>query len=454
MAVSLESVGQMSLLEDCSWRTIVSLPAEHRLITLYNSIPWRELMEKAKIVLYDNQGISPNTGRTLNLQAHLGAYILQTVHGWTDRWTEEMIRFYVPARFFCGFLESTGSLDHTRIEAFRNRFGERGAVLITEDMLNVAREFGFTAPNDLDMDTTVQEAGITHPTEMKLLSHLLKKALKIHKKLAGMGKKGFTGIKKIAKQFSEIYTGYRFFARTKEKKSKAIKRATVLVKKITGIIASLKSGSKDLKSLSLSDQQKILLLQKLGPRLLDQISYWLKTGRVAKDKIITLWKTAPRAISKGKIGKSVEFGRKWIINCYRGGYVLLAAPDNVRISDQNCVEKSLDLHMNVFQDGPESYATDRGMWSEENITHCLFAGIEKIGIQPKGKVKPLVSQKDYKILKNRRAGIEPRIAHLKKRGLGRSRMKSDIGDLISGYRAALSYNLTHLMRDLKLQATC
>jgi len=27
----------------------------------------------------------------------------------------------------------------------------------------------------------------------------------------------------------------------------------------------------------------------------------------------------PTAIAKGKIGKSVEFGRKWIINCYRGG---------------------------------------------------------------------------------------------------------------------------------------
>ena len=41
-----------------------------------------------------------------------------------------------------------------------------------------------------------------------------------------------------------------------------------------------------------------------------------------------------------------------------------------------------------------------------------------------------------------------RIAHLKTRGLRKSRMKSDIGDLISGYRSALSYNLTHLIRDL------
>ena len=139
-------------------------------------------MKKAIPVLYEEQGISQSTGRILNLQAHLGAYILQTVHGWTDRWTEEMIRYYIPARIFCGFLESTGSLDRTRIENFRNRFGEKGAKLITQDMLNVAREFGFTAPEDMDMDTTVQEAGITHPTEMKLLDHMIKKAIRIGKK--------------------------------------------------------------------------------------------------------------------------------------------------------------------------------------------------------------------------------------------------------------------------------
>ncbi|MDC0980254.1 hypothetical protein OAQ84_00815 [Bdellovibrionales bacterium] len=96
----------------------------------------------------------------------------------------------------------------------------------------------------------------------------------------------------------------------------------------------------------------------LAPRLQDQIDYWLRTGKVAQGKIISLWKWTPQAISKGKVGRTVEFGRKWIIN------------------------------------------------------------------------------------------FEPRIVHLKTRGLGKSRMKSDIGDLISGYRSALSYNLTHLIRDL------
>jgi len=445
MSIDLESQGQMCLLQRTDWRTMITLPHGHRLVTLYEAIPWHELMEKAIPILYDDQGISLHIGRELNLRAHLGAYILQTVHGWTDRWTEEMIRYYVPARIFCGFLESTGSLDHTRIEAFRNRFGEKGAGLITQDMLNVAQEYGFTGPEDVDMDTTVQEAGITHPTEMKLIDHLLKKANRIHKKLKEVSKRGIGGIRKAVKTFSEIYTDYRFFAKTKEKKTKAIKKSVKIAKRVLAEMSKVRTIETNL---CVRDQFDFQQVAQLGPKLMEQILSWLRTGRVASNKIISLWKMAPKAIAKGKIGKSVEFGRKWVVNCYRGGYVLVRAPAKVKISDQHCVEESMNLHFEVFEDAPVSYATDRGMWSEVNIDLCQKVGIKEIGIQPKGKATPLVSQRDHQRLKNRRAGIEPRIAHLKTRGLGRSRMKTDAGDIISGYRSALAYNLGHLMKDL------
>src|SRR5208337_4563359 len=127
--------------------------------------------------------------------------------------------------------------------------------------------------------------------------------------------------------------------------------------------------------------EEILRYQTLGPELLDQIEYWLTTGKVAKGKIVSLWKLIPKAISKSKIGKPVEFGRKWIVNCYRGGYMLVMAHTNPKISDQHCVVESLSLHSTVFDKMPKNYGTDRGMWSIENLELCLSAGIEKIAIQ-------------------------------------------------------------------------
>jgi hypothetical protein len=301
------------------------------------------------------------------------------------------------------------------------------------------------------MDTTVQDAGITHPTEMKLMSRLMKKAKTIHEKLKKAGKKGITAMKAIAKEFCKIQTEYRFYAKTKEKKDKIIRQAVGLSEQVLGELSSLLPGTKRFESLSHRYQQDILKLLDLGPQLLQQILHWVKTGKVAKDKIISLWKLVPTAIKKGKLSKPVEFGRKWLVNCYQGGYVLLTAPANPKISDQDCVWESLSLHHEVFEKAPQTCAADRGMWGQANLELCLNAGIEKIGIQPKGKAKALVSQQDLQQLSNRRAGIEPRIGHLKTRGLGRSRMKSDMGDLISGDRSALSYNLSLMMRDLSLQ---
>ena len=448
MSLDLKAIGQLSLLEQGPWRTMVSLEPNHRLVVLCKAIPWDELIEQCIPILYQEQGILVDVGRRLNLRAHLGIYILQSVHGWTDRWSEEMLRFYVPARLFCGLLDSTASLDRTSIEDFRNRFAEKGAQLITQKMLDIAKEFGFTEPDDVDMDTTVQEAGITHPTEMKLLSRLMRKASTVHKKLRKLGKKGLKAMKAMTKQFSRLETDYRFFAKTKENKDKLIRKAVVLSGKVLSELSSLVPGKNGFDSLRHQQQLDILKLLDLGPRLLEQILYWLNTGKVAKDKIISLWKVMPAAIKKGKIGKPVEFGRKWIINAYRGGYVLLTAPNNPKISDQNCVWHSLQLHHKTFDQVPTSYAADRGMWGAPNLELCMNAGIKNIGIQPKGKAEALVSQRELHRLSNRRAGIEARIAHLKTRGLGRSRMKSDAGDLISGYRSAIYYNCTHLMRDL------
>lgn len=433
-----------------TWRTTVTLEPDHRLAVLSKSIPWQGLMEKAIPVLYEDQGISSQTGRPLDLRAHLGAYILQTVHGWTDRWTEEMLRFYIPARIFCGYLESEGSLDHTSIEEFRTRFGTQGAELITQDMMGVAKEFGFTVADDVDMDTTVQEAGITHPTEMKLMGHLFRRMEAINEAIKKTGRNGLSGIGKLAKEFKKIATEYRFFGKekTQAKKKEMTHAAKALAERALLTLSTILPGGKTFNSLKGRTQREILRFLDLGPVLMEQIGYWLRTGKVAKDKIVSLWKHIPKAIPKGKIGKPVEFGRKWIVNCYRGGYCLVASTENAKGSDQHCVIESLSLHAEVFDTMPKTYGADRGMWSQENIELCMNAEIDKIAIQPKGKAKARVNQLDLRELTARRASIEPRIAHLKTRGLGRSKMKTDFGDLISGHRSALSWNLSLLMRDL------
>jgi transposase, IS5 family len=452
VSVDRTKMHQLSIFEHIAWSTTVRIEPEHRVVILCKSVPWEELVERAIPILYDEWGISSEVGRRMNVRAHLGAYILQTTFGWTDRWTEEMIRFYVPARIFCGFLDSTESLDHTSIEEFRNRFGEKGARLITDDMLKTAKRLGLTEPDDMDMDTTTQEAGITHPTEMKLMNHLMKRLTALHGRIKAAGGRGIKAIKSIATEFKGHLSHYRFFAKDTASKTALLWKAKALSERALEALTTYLPGKRGFDRLKPRYQKEILRLQTLGAELMDQVGYWLSTGKVAAHKIVSLWKEVPKAISKGKIGKPVEFGRKWILNCYRGGYMLVMAPQNPKLSDQDSVIESLSVHHRVFDEKIKTYGTDRGMWSGHNVELCLSAGIEKIAIQPKGQAQALVSRRDLRILACRRAGIEPRIGHLKTRGLGRSKMKSDIGDLITGYRSALSWNLSLMMRDLPLQS--
>jgi hypothetical protein len=264
--------------------------------------------------------------------------------------------------------------------------------------------------------------------------------------------RGISGIKALSDEFKKVMTHYRFFAKDLVTKTEMIQKAKAISEKVLEKLGQFLPGQTSFDTLQRRTQMEILRFLSLGPQLMDQIQYWLERGKVAPEKIVSLWKLVPKAIPKGKIGKAVEFGRKWIVNAYQGGYVLVMAPENPKIADQHCVIESLSLHKTVFDDMPSSYGTDRGMYSTQNLELCLSAGVKKIAIQPKGKAQPLVSQRDHRLLSNRRVAVEARIAHLKLKGLGKSRMKTDSGDLLSGYRSALACNLSHLMRDLAIQS--
>ena len=118
----------------------------------------------------------------------------------------------------------------------------------------------------------------------------------------------------------------------------------------------------------------------------------------------------------------------------------------LKLLDQDCVLESLSLHSKNFERMPKTYGADRGMWGQPNLELCLSAGIDKIAIQPRGRAKALVSRRDLQTLSNRRIAVEARISHLKRRGLGKSRMKSDAATLAAGYGSVLGFNVRQIIR--------
>lgn len=422
---------------------VIRVHHNHPFVVAAQKIDWIAMFTQLVPILY--KGIRKFFGRKLNLRAHCAIYLLQAAHNWTDRRSESMLRYFAPARIFCGFQpESQKAIDHTRIEKFRNRLGKEGAAVMNKFLLKQAVIHKFTNGKDVDMDTTVQEAGITHPTEMKLMKKFQERVIKISEKIFGTASKKLKDLKEKSKIAQKVFKEYQFFAKTKEKRQELIEKAREMSLNFLNDLkaSSFIKGAGNLRPFLKKEMHHLLAIM---PKLLEQIKNWLKTGKVAKDKILSLYKDIPKFISKGKIGKKSEIGRKWIVNQLVGGFLLLQCPENPTIADTNCVKISLQDLIRTFGETPNSYGTDRGMYSKANIKRCKRYGIENIGIQPKGQKSWEVDQEMARELYCRRAAIEPRIGIAGRLGLKKSRAKTDDGDIISGHRAGIGFNFKKLM---------
>ena len=185
--------------------------------------------------------------------------------------------------------------------------------------------------------------------------------------------------------------------------------------------------------------------------MVKQIKVWMTTSFHPKDKIISLWDTTARAISKGKAGKSVEFGRRWIITRLIGGYVTGAPCQRIGAdADTQIADEVIINFLDTFGELPKAFIYDRGADSKKNVKFIDEIGIEQNCIFPKGRRKMDVAPDILAMARRERSLNESSIANLKskKYGFTKPRARSPEACDLKGFAAMLGFNLNHLMRDL------
>jgi hypothetical protein len=189
----------------------------------------------------------------------------------------------------------------------------------------------------------------------------------------------------------------------------------------------------------------------LYEHMLKQIKIWMNTGFHPKDKIISLWDTTARAISKGKAGKSVEFGRRWIITRLMGGYVTGTPCQKIGAdADTQIADEVIMNFLDTFGEIPESFIYDRGADSKKNSNFLDDVGVENNCIFPKGRRKMDVSPDVLAMARQDRSLNESSIANLKskKYNFTKPRARSSQTCDHKGFSAMLGFNLNLLLRDL------
>ena len=134
----------------------------------------------------------------------------------------------------------------------------------------------------------------------------------------------------------------------------------------------------------------------------------------------------------------------------KGNFLFVLASSSLRMDDKQSFIPMLEEHASLFGKGRlKSASADKGYWSAKNQRELAKLAVVS-GLQRPANIKSkqgLPNKEVQERLRDRRAGIEPMIGHVKAGGqLGKSRMKSDAATLAAGYGSVLGLNLRQLIR--------
>jgi len=428
----------------------IEVDMKHPMVQFYSTLDWNHLIELAKNARESNG--KQNRGPIPHYRELIGAIIVRAVKSCSLRDAMDFIQYHGPSRLLCELADSDWTPDFRTISDFEITIGDNGLNAINEYFLDIARSLGFLDIKGLCGDTTAQEASIPYPTELGLCHQFISSvetAVKAFNGKLGESKKYFA---KKAKAATIILKKSRFFAKTKEEKSKLLSEihrcAKLVNKKIKLVLKTVSTRS--INSLKGNQKRALSNINSLVPvfkKLSPQISHFEKTGQVIKNKIISLYQEELRAIPRGKDGKKTEFGLKWLIGQVRGGYIFGRSVEG-NLYEGDCAVEILNDHKKIFGDVPKDFGYDRGGWSDRHLKKIEKIGVENIGVAPKGKASWLVTKSKQKEIFSERAQVEGKIGTLKMYGFNNPRSKTTKGMKRIGQMNIIRFNLGKLAKDM------
>lgn len=431
----------------------LSVPSDHPLLQLKAALDWPALTT----VMTDHwrqhgKNVAAGPGQAWPVSFYVPCLVLMAVLGLKARPMEAYLNENVVGRVFLDLAHDPTPhvRDHASLARAVQALGATGWQAVTELTVREAVRLEFGRPEILASDTTVQEPLIGYPNEPGLLRGA---AQRCHRALKKLGQRGVAGAAAVIEQVKEIYRTvkeHHLFAKTK-----AVKRALLtelvaqteqLLRATTAVVAQVGATSDRVCQAAVRTLTRVTGVVR---QLVPQIRHWLQTGKVAGQKIVHVGLDQARAIVKGKAGKRVEFGVKWLINRLGGGYVFgqVVAP---YADERKMPLLALEQYRTVFGPAatPELQVYDRGGHSGPTVRALQQAGVAKVGVVPSGKAAWSVAAADQREVMSQRGQTEGSIGTLKHERYGFSRCRERSHETLTakGQRAMAGLNLTKLLR--------
>jgi transposase, IS5 family len=404
----------------------------------------------------------PGSGRRgLTPQQILRALVLMRVKNWDYRELREriadglMLRQF--AEFYCDRVPK-----HDAFNRGFNRLRPETLRAINDLVVQAAVDVGLEDGSKLRVDTTVVQTDIHHPTDNTLLWDVVRVVTRLVGRLAQvLGRrriKGFCDRTRSARR--RMYEIQRMTTRQRQGQQtrtyreligiaeEVVERARMVIEK------TQKARGKDmLADMAIEEIHKEIERHcGLGSRVIDQARRRVLHGEQVPnaEKIYSIFESHTDLIKRGKVQTPIEFGHKVFLAESAQGLITQYEVLKGNPSDEVHVASSLQRHKQAFGRAPELYGSDRGFFSEQNVTLCTRHGVKVVCIPQRGGKKTpereaCEKSSEFKQGQRFRAGIEGRISVLF-RGRGMKRCLAEGAERFELWVAAavLANNLMNI----------
>jgi len=405
---------------------------------------------------------NPDTGRNgLTAQQVLRSLILMRVKSLDYRELRERIADGYTLRQFTGFYCQPVP-KHDAFQRAFVRLTPETLRAVNAALVQAAVALGLEDGRKLRVDTTVVQTDIHHPTDNTLLWDVVRVVTRLVGRLAKALElrriKGFRDRTRSARR--RMYEIQRMTTRQRHEQQTGTYRELIgIAEEVVERARSALRRTRKVRGKDLLSELAIEALRKdiehycgLGDRVIDQARRRvLGEEQVPNaEKIYSIFEPHTDLIKRGKVRTPVEFGHKVFLAESAQGLITQYEVLKGNPSDEDHVKPSLKRHKDAFGSVPELYGSDRGFFSEQNVTSCTRDGVKVVCIPQRGGKKTpereaCEKSAQFKEGQRFRAGIEGRISVLF-RGRGMKRCLAEGAERFELWVAAavLANNLMNI----------
>lgn len=390
----------------------------HPLFLLANKIDWQRFDAALADCYCPNNGAPAKAIRLLVGLHYLKHMFDESDESLLERWIENPYW-----QHFCGYetMQHELPLHPTSLTKWRQRVGaEKLAEMLQETIALAVREQQVTSQElaQVNVDTTVQEKNITHPTDSKLYHTAITKIVRAAKHRGVKLRQTYV---RVAKKAAIMVGRYAHAKQFKRMRRKLKKLRTWLGRVIRDLRRKVPTPDADL-----------AVLLSLCERLHAQ-------KNTDKKKLYSLHEPDVMCISKGKAHKRYEFGQKVsVATTNRGNWIVGVGLCEGNPYDGHTLAKAIGTVEKTTGVSMTDAYVDKG-YRGHDYNGTAFVHLAGSSTRNLSRTK--------KQRRKRRSAVEPKIGHLKSDNrMRRCFLKGLVGDAINAVLAAAGSNLQKLLR--------